>query len=349
MSDTQVNSTVSGAETSSTSDATDKSGESWFDRLLSAVGLKQSAADLRENLEAVLETEDATSASAVFSPLERAMIRKILHLKETRVEDVMLPRSAIDAVPADIDLARLMVVFTRTGRSRMPVFRESLDDAYGMVHIRDLLYSIAKSAAGPGIDDDGDELPEGFSVAKADLSQPLNSTDLVRNLLFVPGSMPATDLLARMQASRIQIALVIDEYGGVDGLVSLEDIVETVVGDIEDEHDTGDDEGTIVAIGNGQWEADGSVALEDVTEATGIDFGPSGIEEEVDTLGGLAFSLFGRVPTPGEELTSELLPGVVLAVTDADQRRIKRLTLRSIEASGAVSSDTAVPVPSGVE
>jgi CBS domain containing-hemolysin-like protein len=344
MNDTQASSTESGGETVSTSDASDRSGESWFDRLLLAVGLRQSAADIRENLESVLDTEDG--ADAVFSPLERMMIRKILHLKETRVEDVMVPRSSIDAVPADSDLASVMIAFSRTGRSRMPVFRESLDDAFGMIHIRDLMDWIARSAAGETIDNNpSDDAPQSVSLASVDLTTPLNETKLVRNVLFVPASMPATDLLARMQANRIQIALVIDEYGGVDGLVSLEDIVETVVGDIEDEHDTGEDEGTVQSAGDGVWIADGSVVLEDVTKLTGIDFGPSGLEEDVDTLGGLAFALFGRVPSVGEELSTELLPRIVFEVLDADSRRIKRLRLRlvDIETKSASLPPLAVP------
>jgi len=342
MNDTQASSTVSGGETISASDGSDRPGESWFDRLLLAVGLKQSAADIRESLESVLGLEDGTDS--VFSPLERVMIRKILHLKETSVEDVMLPRSAIDAVPADIDLAALMITFSRSGRSRMPVYRETLDDAFGMIHIRDLMNWIARAAAGPAIDTDpSDDSPQSVTLAGVDLTKTLSETDLVRNVLFVPASMPATDLLARMQANRIQIALVIDEYGGVDGLVSLEDIVETVVGDIEDEHDTGEDEGTVQSAGDGIWIADGSVVLEDVSKLTGIDFGPSGLEEEVDTLGGLAFALFGRVPSAGEELSTELLPRIVFEVLDADSRRIKRLRLRLVGSELKASSPAAVP------
>jgi CBS domain containing-hemolysin-like protein len=314
--------------------------------LLLAVGLKQSAADIRESLESVLNVEDGTDS--VFSPLERMMIRKILHLKETSVEDVMLPRSAIDAVPADTDLATLMITFSRSGRSRMPVYRETLDDAFGMIHIRDLMNWIARTAAGPAIDTDpSDDSVQSVSLAGVDLTRTLSETDLVRNVLFVPASMPATDLLARMQSNRIQIALVIDEYGGVDGLVSLEDIVETVVGDIEDEHDTGEDEGTVQSAGEGIWIADGSVVLEDVTKLTGIDFGPSGLEEDVDTLGGLAFALFGRVPSAGEELSTDLLPRIVFEVLDADSRRIKRLRLRLVEAESRSLPAAAVPAPGG--
>jgi len=343
MNDTQPSSTTSGGETVSPSDAADRSGESWFDRLLLAVGIRQSAADIRENLKNGLETEDGTNP--VFSPLERTMIRNILHLTETSVEDVMLQRAAIDAVPADIDLARLMIAFSRTGRSRMPVYRETLDDAFGMIHIRDLMNWIARAAAGPAIDNDpSDDQPEPVTLAGVDLTQPLGKSDLIRDVLFVPGSMPATDLLARMQAHRIQMALVIDEYGGVDGLVSLEDIVETVVGDIEDEHDTDEDDGTIEATAPGMWLADGAVALGDVSKLTGIDFGPSGLAEDVDTLGGLAFALFGRVPNAGEELTTELLPRIQFEVLDADSRRIKRLRLKLVPLETRAAAPVA-PVP----
>ena len=342
MSDTNSSSTMSGGETISPPDAHERSGESWFDRLMMAVGLRQSTADLRENLETVLDGHGDPSVDEVFTPLERSMIRKILHLRETRVEDVMLPRSAISAVPADTDLAGLMIAFSRTGHSRMPVFTETLDDAVGMIHIRDLMNWIARAAGGRLIaEPESEASAANVSLADVSLSQKLTETDLIRPVLFVPGSMPATDLLAKMQANRIQIALVIDEYGGVDGLVSMEDIVETVVGDIEDEHDTDEEDGRIQPQGEGIWLADGSVLLEDVTEATGLDFGPSGLTEEVDTLGGLAFALFGRVPRVGEELVAEPLPRVTFEIVEADQRRIKRLKLRLSATSSAETSTEA--------
>ncbi len=326
MNDTLSSSTGSGGETVSSPDVSDRSGESWLDRLMTAVGLKSSTADLRESLETVLGQDGG--ADPAFTPLERSMIRKILGLREIRVEDVMLPRSAITAIRADSDLATLMMTFSRTGHSRMPIYVETLDDAIGMIHIRDLMNWIARAAtASQAV---GEAPPATVSLAAVDLSTKVTDTDLVRPVLFVPASMPATDLLAKMQANRMQIALVIDEYGGVDGLVSMEDIVETVVGDIEDEHDTQEGEGRLVASGQGIWIVDGSVELDEVSEETGIDFGPSGLAEDVDTLGGLAFALFGRVPRVGEELVAEELPGVVFEVLEADARRIKSLRLRLV-------------------
>eukprot|EP01037_Dinobryon_pediforme_P037491 gene37491-44989_t len=253
---------------------------------MTAVGLKSSTADLRESLETVLGQDGG--ADPAFTPLERSMIRKILGLREIRVEDVMLPRSALTAIRAHSDRPTLMMTFSRTGHSRMPIFVETLDDAIGMIHIRDLMNWIARAATAS---QSATETPSStVSLAAVDLSTKVTDTDLVRPVLFVPASMPATDLLAKMQANRMQIALVIDEYGGVDGLVSMEDIVETVVGDIEDEHDTQEQEGRLVASGSGVWTVDGSVELDEVSEKTGIDFRPSGLAEDVDTLGGLAFA-----------------------------------------------------------
>jgi CBS domain containing-hemolysin-like protein len=344
MNDTQSSSSVSGGETISSPDASERSGESWFDRLMMAVGLKQSTADLRESLETVLQQDGG--ADAVFTPPERSMIRNILQLRETRVDDIMLPRSAIDAVPQDMDIAGLMMTFSRTGHSRMPVFRDTLDDAIGMIHIRDLMNWIARTAGADMTRTAEAPSPGTLSLAAVDLNLKLSETDLVRPVLFVPPSMPATDLLAKMQANRIQIALVIDEYGGVDGLLSLEDIVETVVGDIEDEHDTNDGDGQLQPSGDGVWIADGSVELDHVSEVTGIDFAPTGHVEDVDTLGGLAFALFGRVPRPGDELAPEELPGIVFEVLDVDSRRIKRLRLRRTKPAGkqadaSIAADSA--------
>ncbi|MDR3375394.1 MAG: hemolysin family protein [Ancalomicrobiaceae bacterium] len=344
MNDTQSSSTGSGGETLSPPDAHERSGESWFERLMVAVGLRQSTSDLRESLETVLE-QDGT-ADEVFSSVERTMIRNILQLRETRVEDVMLPRSAIDAVDLDTNLAGLMAIFASTGHSRMPVYRDSLDDALGMIHVRDLMNWIARSAGAVVVDDEPPP-PERVSLAGIDLSKRLSETELVRPVLFVPQSMPVTDLLAKMQASRTQIALVIDEYGGVDGLVSLEDIVETVVGDIEDEHDTDEDEGSLQVIGEGQWIADGSVLLEEASERTGIDFSKLASAEDVDTLGGLAFALFGRVPNPGERQETEDLPGVVFEIVEADKRRIKRLRLRLASAKPASAPEPTAQTAAG--
>jgi CBS domain containing-hemolysin-like protein len=287
------------------------------------VGWKTSTAALRENLEEALEQSDSTQDGG-FSAEERAMIRNILRLRETRVDDVMIARAEIDGIAENTTLDRLLVAFLDSGHSRMPVYRESLDDAVGMVHIRDLMGHIARASVTAT-----DPTAAKVDLARADLSRRLAETDLVRPVLFVPGSMPATDLLARMQANRIQMALVIDEYGGVDGLCSMEDIVETVVGDIEDEHDIAE-AALIATAGPGLWLADAKATLEEVTELTGVDLDEVELDEEVETLGGLVVSLAGRVPTVGELFRSEHLPVLEIEVLDADTRRLKRLRLRRI-------------------
>ena len=184
---------------------------------------------------------------AAFSPGERAMLNNILRLREVRVEDVMVPRADIEAVEINTTLGDLMNLFEQSGHSRMPVYAETLDDPRGMVHIRDVVAHITR--ARPRQEGARARKPAAggrrLDLANVDLAKTIGELSLIRTVLFVPPSMLASDLMARMQATRTQMALVIDEYGGTDGLVSLEDIVEMVVGDIEDEHD--DDEPLITA------------------------------------------------------------------------------------------------------
>jgi CBS domain containing-hemolysin-like protein len=308
--------------------AAERGGESWIDRLRAAVGLKPTTADLRENLEEILEEDEAGGRG--LSADERAMIRNILDLRATRVDDVMIARAEIDGVPEEIRLDRLMLAFIEHGHSRMPVYRESLDDAVGMVHIRDLMTHVALAAAPSEAErasaSAAPDEPAGLELARVDLSRTLAETGLMRPVLFVPGSMPAADLLARMKQNRIQMALVIDEYGGVDGLVSLEDIVETVVGDIEDEHDEVEEAG-VVAIGDGVWSVDARTEIGEVSAAIGLDLDAIGVDEEVETIGGLVVSLAGRVPAIGETLADERFPDLSIGIVDADARRVKRLEL----------------------
>ena len=305
-----------GQRTEARGETSERSSESWIDRLRIAVGWKSSPAALRADLESALEEESSETAEGGFSVEERAMIRNILRLRETRVDDVMVTRGEIEGIDEETPLDRVVLRFMESGHSRMPVYRDSLDEATGMVHIRDLMGHIARTST----------LDDTLDLARADLSQRLVDSGLVRPVLFVPGTMPATDLLARMQSNRIQMALVIDEFGGVDGLVSLEDIVETVVGDIEDEHDV-EEAAAVVAAGPGQWIADARAELEEVATITGLDLADVGLDEEVETVGGLVVALTGRVPAVGEILTLEPLAGFSVEVLDADARRLKRLRL----------------------
>jgi CBS domain containing-hemolysin-like protein len=305
--------------------------------------LGRGSSSLRENLEDELARE--VSGDTAFSPEERMLLGNILRLREKRVDDVMIPRADIDAVDLDTSLSRLMELFRDSGHSRMPVYEDTLDDPRGMVHIKDLMAFIAERGAG-GDDagceagnssEDGEEasnvtpLPghnlADLDLSAVDLSMTLKDTNLLRDLLFVPPSMPATDLMAKMQAGRIQMALVIDEYGGTDGLVSLEDLVEEVVGDIEDEHDE-DEEAMLAEAGEGIWIADPRLPLEDLDKALGTELSGGEISEDVDTLGGLLYVTVGRVPVRGELLLVRDVPGYEFEIMDADPRRIKRLKIR---------------------
>ncbi|MCA1491048.1 HlyC/CorC family transporter [Ensifer sp. NBAIM29] len=289
---------------------------------------------LREDLADALMFDAASNT--VFSPEERAMLNNILRFREVRVEDVMVPRADIEAVDQGITIGELMVLFEESGRSRMPVYSEGLDDPRGMVHIRDLLAYVTKQArnrrrngkaqATTAIErgEKASRQPRsGFDLARVDLNKTVEEAGIIRQLLFVPPSMLASDLMQRMQAARIQMALVIDEYGGTDGLVSLEDIVEMVVGDIEDEHD--DEEVMFASTSEDVFVADARVELEEISQAIGPDFDVREQIEDVDTLGGLVFASLGRIPVRGEVV--QAIPGFEFQILDADPRRVKRVRI----------------------
>jgi len=287
---------------------------------------------LRQNGSARAEIEEALAADevagAAFSPEERTMLRAVLKLGDMRVEDVMVPRADIDAVDILTPIADLLKTFAKAGHSRMPVYRETLDDPIGMAHIKDAMIWITRSAGGLS-PNSGDEIEDGdassLDLTAVDLSQTLHTAGILRPVLFVPPSMSARMLLGRMQASRTQMALVIDEYGGTDGIVSLEDLVEIIVGEIEDEHDEAD-EPAIEKAAEGQYVADARTPIEDVRELIGPAFDVGEHDEDVDTIGGLVFSLIDRVPVRGEIINA--LEGFEFEVLDADPRRIKRLRIR---------------------
>ena len=278
---------------------------------------------LREELVQALMGE-GTEATG-FSPGERLMLTNILELHDMRVEDVMVSRTEIDAVPVTATLAELMARFEETGRSRMPVYGEGLDDPLGMVHIRDMVGHITRAALCFGHDkgQEGAPVRSTLDLARVDLEHTISDLGLLRQVLFVPPSMHAAELMARMQASHIQMALVIDEYGGTDGLVSLEDILEMVVGDIEDEHD--DEEILITHAGDGVYYADARAELEDVCKLVGPDFDVSAHEDEAETIGGLVVLAHGGLPEIGAVI--EAVPGFEIEVLDADPRRVKRLRI----------------------
>jgi CBS domain containing-hemolysin-like protein len=303
-----------------------RDSESWIGRAMRALfGWKPGSirADLRDVL-------DAAPGDSGFSPQESRMLKNILGLRERRVDDVMVPRADIIAVQQDIPLGELMKVFQVAGHSRLVTYGDTLDDPAGMVHIRDLVAFMADRAASipPKRTRRKKTLPAGLDLKSVDLALPLSSANLVREILFVPPSMRVLDLLARMQATHIHLSLVVDEYGGSDGLVSMEDIVEQIVGDIADEHDF-DETPQIVRQPDESFVADARARLEDIVNVVGPAFDVGEAGDDVDTLGGYLVTRAGHVPVRGE-----LVPGPTefeIEVLDADPRRVKSVKIYRIK------------------
>src|SRR5579871_27076 len=300
----------------------DKPSDSWLDRFRALIRLRGSGS-LRSDLAEVL-AEPADSKTE-FSPTERAMLQNILQLRERRIGDIMVPRAHIIAVQQDIPLGELLKTFSNAGHSRLVAYDDTLDDPTGMVHIRDVVAYLTERAIVKPRENARRKipLPADLDPKDVDLSQPLSQSKIVRRILFVPPSMPVVDLLVKMQATRIHLALVIDEYGGTDGLVSIEDIVEEIVGEIEDEHD--DETPHIEKQADGSFIADARAGLDEVKEIIGPDFEIGEVTEEVDTLGGFLVTLAGRVPVRGEILQGP--DHLEIEILDADPRRVKRLRI----------------------
>jgi len=242
-----------------------------------------------------------------------------------RVEDVMVPRAEIIAVDIDTGLHALTKAFQDAGHSRLPIYKETLDEPVGMVHIKDVMPYLMLNAKGRSAKNYKDK--KILSSAK-------------RPVLFVPASMLAQDLLKRMQARRTHMAIVVDEYGGTDGILTIEDLVEPIVGDIDDEHDEQDLQiKTVSRKGKTHWIADARVTIEDFEQKIGRDFASADEEDEVDTLGGLVFTLVGRVPERGEIIYHP--DGLEFEVKDADPRRVKTLKIRTLSKSALEKAKNA--------
>jgi len=302
-------------------------GENWFVRALRTLfGWKSGSAraDLKDILDVMSPGESG------FSPEESRMLKNILGLRERRVGDVMVPRADIVAVQQDIKLGDLVRVFEGAAHSRLVVYNDTLDDPVGMVHIRDLIaFMTARAAVDPEKNAKRKKpLPAGLDLKAVNLGMPLSATRIVREILFVPPSMRVIDLLARMQATRIHLSLVVDEYGGTDGLASIEDIVEQIVGEIADEHDD-DETPAVTQQPDGSFVADARANIEDVVGTVGNDFDVGDAAEEVDTIGGYLVTRAGRLPIRGE-----IVPGPGLfefEVLDADPRRVKRIRITRLK------------------
>jgi CBS domain containing-hemolysin-like protein len=286
----------------------DNDGRIW-QRLKAIVFGRSHEPTLREQLEEAIaeheedaEGEEAPDTNGDLTAVERTMLRNLLHFSEHRVDDVMVPRNAIIAIADTATFADCVASFAENGHSRLPVYHETLDSITGMIHIKDI-----------------------FAVLAKDGNKPDSIEAFIRQPRFVPETMGVLELLDEMRRTRMHLAIVVDEYSGTEGLVTIEDLVEEIVGEIEDEHD---DEPEILFTRQSEtiWEADARAELDDIAEA--IDPKLAEVEEDVDTLGGLAFVIAGVVPVVGQMLLHEA-SGWRLEILDADEKRVARLRLHA--------------------
>ena len=252
--------------------------------------------------EAIEEAEDARPVAGDLSTSERQMLRNLLEFGDQTAGDICVTRGDIIAIPSTVSFDQLVAAFAEAGHSRLPVYGESLDEVIGMIHIKDVF------------------------MASFDPARERSLESLMREPLFVPESMGVIDLLTQMRVGHMHLAIVVDEFGGTEGLVTIEDVVEEIVGDIEDEHDEAE-AGMLTLLDDGLWEADARLELEELQSA--VDSRLSAQDDEVDTVGGLTFLLAGRILQPGESVSHP--SGWRLESVDADSKRIKRVRLHAPE------------------
>ena len=284
------------ADTANRDESPFQAAAGWLRALLR----NQPAADsVRDAIEELIEEHE--EAGTAIAPDQGALIVNILKLHELTAADVMVPRAEISAAPVEIDLKALVRLLAEEGHSRVPVYRETLDDVVGFVHIKDVLGSLDRSD--------------------------VTVRDLVRDILFASPSIRVLDLLLEMRASRTHMAIVVDEYGGVDGLVTIEDLVEEIVGEIEDEHDVAGP--ALVHRPDGSVLADARVRIEELEALIG-EFADTDERDEIDTIGGIIFNLIDRVPRRNEVIAHP--SGIEFEIVDADPRQIKRVSVRDLRA-----------------
>ena len=285
--------------------------------------LSRDKIDLRESLEGVIASHVEETGPSALPDDARSMMQNLLGFADLRVDDMMVPRASIVAAEETSSMRDLLSQFVEANHSRMPIYRESLDDIVGMIHVKDYLRWMttkgtkkkAKGAAEAGI-----------ALAGTELSSTIKQhPSMIRDVLFVPPSMPAPDLLIKMKASHVHLAVVVDEYGGTDGLVSLEDLVEEIIGDIADEHDTDAEEGMIRKQSDTTYVASALISISTLDEMFKVDLLSDDQEDEADTLGGLVFEMAGRVPTRGEIIKHEC--GLEFEILESDPRRVKRVRI----------------------
>ena len=273
--------------------------KNWLGRLWRRRG----DAALVEAIEELIEGGEVEELAEPISDEERILLLNILKLRGRTADDIMVPRADIVAVPIDVTLDDLIAVLINEGHSRLPVYRETLDDVSGLIHTKDVLVHLARR------------------------DQPFDIKQMLREVLFVAPSTRLLSLLLDMRLKRVHMALVVDEFGGIDGLVTIEDVVEEIVGEIEDEHDV-QEQPKLLDRPDGTVLADARATIEEFEKRVGPVLSEAEREEDIDTLGGLVFSLAGRIPKRGEVVKHP--SGLAFEIVDADSRRIKRLKVKNL-------------------
>ncbi len=295
------------------------SGNGFFSRLVALISPRKTEGE-------ECPAEVLASVRELSGPVRRQtrrMMGRLAEFSRLRVDDVLVPRAEIIAIEATACVRQLMELFTDAQHSRLPVYRETLDDILGMVHIKDLFRLLHQGAQ--------DNANGDMILPASLLAESIEASGLMRPVLFAPPSMPAADLLLKMQVTHLHMAVVVDEYGGTEGIITIEDLVEQIVGEISDEHD--EEEDLITPTENG-YILSARTPLEDLEALLGVDLLPPAQDEEVDTVGGLIFTMLGRVPVRGEVVRHEA--GLEFEILEADPRRIRRLRVRPAPAAAAI-------------
>ncbi len=325
--------------TSPTSENSRNDNAGLWSRIRRALGGGKPDETLRESLEGVLDRHAEEEGTTAFRADAKSMMLNLIKFSDLRLDDVMVPRAEIIAIDASSSVSELLECFLEAGHSRLPIYHDTLDEPLGMIHIKDFLEWLNSH------DKHGQEKVRTkksvpiLSLSAADLKTPVSELGIMRELLYVPPSMPAADLLVKMQSTHVHMAVVVDEYGGTDGLATIEDLVEEIVGDIADEHDEKDE--LITRASETSWLAEARLEIEDAEEMLGVKLLPADEQEEADTLGGLIFHMLGRVPVRGELIKHA--SGIEFEIIAADPRRVRRVAIHTKPRAARPAASAAKP------
>ncbi len=331
--------------TSPTSENSRNDNAGLWSRIRRALGGGRSDETLRESLEGVLDRHAEEEGPAAFRADAKSMMLNLIEFSDLRLDDVMVPRAEIIAVDAASSVSELLDCFLEAGHSRLPIYHDTLDEPLGMVHIKDFLEWLNSKDKRTKVKPGTRKSVPILSLSSSDLKTPVSELGIMRELLYVPPSMPAADLLVKMQSTHRHMAIVVDEYGGTDGLATIEDLVEEIVGDIADEHDEQDE--LITRASATSWLAEARLEIEDAEDTLGVKLLPADEQEEADTLGGLIFHMLGRVPVRGELVKHD--SGIEFEIIAADPRRVRRVAIHTKPRTARPAAGAAKPAAKASE